>query len=410
MPLPDNERSRSLWGDGILRADLRRVRDGLKPVLDAIADAALAAELDRAPPFQAIAELKRAGFTALRIPAKSGGAEITLAELFEFVMDLAAADSNVAQALRAHFGFVEHILSTPEGEYRRRWLERLGRGDIAGAAAAEPPGAARDRFETTLSQRDGTWVINGTKHYTTGSLYADWLTVTATAPDGRTAKCAAARNDPGLEILDDWDGMGQRLTASGTAHFRDVRIQDGEHHFGNTEFPHSQGFFQLYHLATAAGIAQAAARSVADAVSARRRGFSHAAGALPASDPQILELVGRVVAAAHAATAIVRQAARALDAAQRSREDADGPSIKRAELEIYQAQEIVFPLTLEAVTLLFDALGGTATLRRAGFDRFWRNIRTIACHNPRVYRTRIVGDYAVNGTLPPAQWRVGTSG
>lgn len=79
----------------------------------------------------------------------------------------------------------------------------------------------------------------------------------------------------------------------------------------------------------------------------------------------------------------------------------------RAELQVWQAQETVFPMTLEATTLLFDALGGTATLRRAALDRFWRNIRTIACHNPRVFRTRVVGDFAVNNTPPPEQWRVG---
>lgn len=405
----DLDRPRSLWGDAPLSDGLETARSAFAPVLSAIEEASLAAELQRTLPFEPIAELRQVRFPALRVPENYGGFGASLGDLFEFIIALGAADSNVAQALRAHFGFVEHVLSTPDGDYRRRWLDRLGRGDIAGAAAAETPSAARDRFETVLSEKNGQWVINGTKFFTTGSLYADWLTVTATAPDGRTAKCAASRHDAGLEILDDWDGIGQRLTASGTAHFRDVQAQDNEHHYGNTEFPHSQGFFQLYHLATTAGIAQAAARNLSDAVARRRRSFTHAAGELPASDPQILELVGRVSSAAHAATAIVRQAARTLQFAQQSGQDADGLAIKRAELEIYQAQEVVFPLTLDAATLLFDALGGTATLRRAGLDRFWRNIRTIACHNPRVYRTRIVGDYAVNGTLPPAQWRVGAS-
>lgn len=400
-------RSRTLWGDDAQPA-FQVAQERFAPILDSIRQAAVQAETERKLPFEAITLLKNAGFTAIRIPVRFGGLGLSLVDLFEFVIDLAAADSNIAQALRAHFGLVEHLLCVPEGDYATRWFTRLGRGEIAGAAAAEAPHASRDRFETSLTEHDGLWRINGTKFFTTGSLYADWLTVTATTADGRTAKCIASRHDPGLEIVDDWDGIGQRLTASGTAHFTNVKAQDNEYHFGNTEFPYSQAFFQLYHLATAAGIAQAAARSVADAVRQRKRGFTHGNSETPATDPQILEIVGKVSSAAFAATAIVRQAARALQAAYESGEPERGPAVIRAELEVWQAQEIIFPLTLEATTLLFDTLGGTATLRRTALDRFWRNIRTIACHNPRVYRTRVVGDYAVNGTLPPEQWRVGT--
>ena len=377
-----------------------------RPLLQGVAHAALSAELGRVLPFEAIDALKAAGFTAARIPREFGGLGLGLAELFELVIALAAADSNIAQALRAHFGYVEQLLATPDAAHRARWLGRLGQGQIAGAAAAEK-GGARDQFGTTLTRRDGAWLINGTKFYTTGSLYADWLTVTATDPAGETVKCIASRRDPGLEILDDWDGMGQRLTASGTARFVDVRAHDDEVLPGNVAFAYSQAFFQLYHLATAAGIAQAAARAVAEAVRSRRRSFTHANADQPARDPLILELGGMGAAAAHAATAIVREAARMLDAAARSGEGERGPATMRAELGVWQAQETVFPMTLEACSLLFDALGGTATLRTAGLDRFWRNIRTIACHNPRIFRTRVVGDFAVNGTPPPQQWRVG---
>ena len=379
-----------------------------QPILDDIAAEAVLAEIERRLPFDAIARLKASGFTSARVPVAFGGLDLSLADLFELVMQLAAADSNIAQALRAHFGYVEHLRSVADDEYSARWLARLGRGEIAGAAAAEKA-SARDQFAAKLTRRDGTWRIDGTKFYTTGSLYADWLTVTATGEDGATMKCIASRHDPGLRIDDDWDGMGQRLTASGTAHFADVPAADNEVRHGNVDFAYSQGFFQLYHLATAAGIAQAASRALATGVRGRARSFTHGNSDQPSSDPQILELVGRVASVAHAATAIVRQAARALDAASRSGERERGPATMRAELQVWQAQETVFPLTLDAATLLFDALGGTATLRTAGLDRFWRNIRTIACHNPRVFRTRVVGDFAVNGTPPPAQWRVGES-
>lgn len=65
-------------------------------------------------------------------------------------------------------------------------------------------------------------------------------------------------------------------------------------------------------------------------------------------------------------------------------------------------------LVLEGATVLFDALGASATKKSHGLDRHWRNARTISSHNPRIYRERIVGDFAVNGTLPTGQYRAGT--
>jgi hypothetical protein len=47
--------------------------------------------------------------------------------------------------------------------------------------------------------------------------------------------------------------------------------------------------------------------------------------------------------------------------------------------------------------------------RAAGLDRHWRNARTVASHNPWVYKARIVGDWSVNGTAPTPIWHVGTA-
>ena len=35
-----------------------------------------------------------------------------------------------------------------------------------------------------------------------------------------------------------------------------------------------------------------------------------------------------------------------------------------------------------------------------GLDRHWRNARTLASHNPRVYKARILGDWLINGKDP----------
>lgn len=71
---------------------------------------------------------------------------------------------------------------------------------------------------------------------------------------------------------------------------------------------------------------------------------------------------------------------------------------------------MITQLIIDASAAIFDALGASATLRETGLDGYWRNARTIASHNPRVYNDRIIGDFAVNGRVPPGQWRIGIAG
>ncbi|MGN6127730.1 MAG: hypothetical protein ACTHON_14295, partial [Humibacter sp.] len=42
----------------------------------------------------------------------------------------------------------------------------------------------------------------------------------------------------------------------------------------------------------------------------------------------------------------------------------------------------------------------SAVGRGIALDRHWRNVRTIASHNPAVYRKRAIGDYVLNGRPP----------
>ena len=123
----------------------------------------------------------------------------------------------------------------------------------------------------------------------------------------------------------------------------------------------------------------------------------------------MLQVVGRVRGAAYAAGAIVLRVAEAVQRAAdaRANPEAFAAAVALAELESAQSQSIVIDLVLQAATIAFDALGASAVKRDAGLDRHWRNVRTLASHNPRIYKDRIVGDYAVNGTTPPPQWRVG---
>ncbi|SAK74139.1 acyl-CoA dehydrogenase [Caballeronia temeraria] len=407
-PLPAGVAVGAAWGPGPTE-QYAALAARFRPVFARIRAQSVERELERRLPADEIAWLRDAGFTSLRVPADYGGQGIRLVELFELLIELSEADSNITQALRAHFGFIEHALDSPV-ERRERWLARLATGVIVGAAWSETGEAPRSHFATRLTRDAKGWHLNGTKFYTTGSIFADWIHVGATDADDEALSVTVDRRADGVEVIDDWDGMGQRLTASGTSRFNNVKVDEHEIVAGRAPFPYSEAFYQLVHLATLAGIGRAVASDAAAAIAARKRSYSHAVSTRAADDPQLLQVVGRARAHAWTAGAIVAQAARALERAVASFDRPDALAvIAETEIEIWQAQTVASQLVLDASASVFDALGASATLRTAGLDRYWRNARTIASHNPRIYKDRIVGDFAVNGTLPPGQWRIGVA-
>src|SRR5690606_1107150 len=300
-----------------------------------------------------------------------------------------------------------------KGEQRSKWIKRILDGDLVGNAWSEVAGAKAGSFLTNVSRGEGDQLfLNGTKYYSTGTIYADWILVLATRVDNHIF-AVISRYAKGVDVIDDWNGFGQKLTASGTTRFTDVSIKEEEILTEEFNAQYLAGFFQMMHLATLAGIARAAATDVSKAVAERQRTYTHAAGARPSEDPQVLQVVGKIHSLAYAAGAIVVKTAASLQQAYEVRLSGDVENEEvlndEVESEVSQAQTVVSSLTLEASELLFDALGASATLQTKSFDRYWRNARTLASHNPLIYKERVVGDYAVNQTRPPYVWHVGRS-
>lgn len=184
-----------------------------QPLFDRIADGALERELDRTLPYEQVRWLADAGFTKLQVPAAYGGQDISVSQLVELLIPLATADSNLVQILHAHFGFTPlHVLNPqPISDW---WLTQVGQGNIISNGMVGGGEA-----------NDGTFT--GTKVYTTGALFADEMFVVTGRDDaGMPTFHVVSTAAVGVERIDDWDGIGQRLTASGTTHFNNVGLDD----------------------------------------------------------------------------------------------------------------------------------------------------------------------------------------
>ncbi|SFN21370.1 acyl-CoA dehydrogenase family protein [Variovorax sp. OV329] len=400
------------WG-ALPSARYEELARKFRPTIERIRAGAVERDLEHKLPHEEIRWLRETGFTSLRLPAEFGGFNATIPELFSLLIELGAADTNVVNALRAHLGFGENVLHATDVSWRRRWLDRLANGDLIGSGVSETGDAKVGTFATTLRLTSAGLRLSGRKFYTTGSLYADWINTTANNEAGEPVYITVPRSASGVSVVDDWDGFGQALTASGTAHFIDVAIDPTWINPTGYRFAYAAPFHQMVHIASLAGIGRALADDLATRVRERDRSYSHGNSARVADDPQILQVVGRVRGAAYAAGAVTLHAAAALqraDDAQRDRnagEEERSAATRAAQVEVDQAVSVVTELILKASTELFDALGASATLRTHGLDRYWRNARTISSHNPRVYRERQVGAFAVNGTAPPLAYRIG---
>ena len=375
-----------------------------RPVLDSIAHGAVDRDRNRELPREQIRLLRDAGFTALRVPVEHGGLGATVRQTFAQLTDLAAADPNLTQALRVHFFTVEGFLAGGDAE----GLRRAGEGIIYGNAISEKGIGAVDRFQTHLTPTDdGNYQLNGTKYYSTGTLYADVISVAADL-DGRRVTVLVDADAPGVHQFDDWDGFGQRLTGSGTTVFTGVTVDAEavtEGGYGDAGHVIDTAYLQLFHLSALAGIARRAADDARDRVGARDRTFSHAPADLPREDPLVQAVLGRVYSAASVARASALAVADAVAASFDS--PGDTALIDAAELASSEAQVVLVPLVLDAVSEAFETGGASVASEKLDLDRHWRNARTLGVHNPVIYKQQAVGRYHLTGEGLAFAWSAG---
>jgi alkylation response protein AidB-like acyl-CoA dehydrogenase len=290
-------------------------------------------------------------------------------------------------------------------------VQRVAEGDLLGAAATEagaPAGSTDYPYSTVITRTPDGLRLNGTKHYTTGNLYSDWLVVGATDVDGQKVRLIIPADRPGVLRPNDWDGFGQRFTGSGTNSFDDV-VVNPEDYFSKgplpgESLPYPATWFHIQLNAMIAGVLRRVARDAVQVVRDKQRTFYHAPTDVPTEDPIIQYSVGLLASQAFAAEALTLAAAAALAEAY----DAHGTP-EEAELSLKasllnaKAKVVIDELANRATSELFDVGGGSLVRRSAHLDRHWRNIRSIAAHNPKTLKAVAVGRYELNGTPLPNQ-------
>lgn len=377
-------------------------------------DEASARDGARVLPTAQVAALKASGLLALSIPRAHGGPDVSCGVLAEVFRLIAHADPSLAQIPHSHFVFLQVLRLQGTAEQQAFFYELVRAGALLANAQSERGPHPINVDTTTLARRpEGDFVLSGRKFYSTGALFADWVTVRASLTDGavpptaQTPKAVAfvPRDAARLAVVDDWDGMGQRTTASGTVTLDDVVVPE-EHVVPFSPIftvPTTYGArAQLLHSAIDVGIATGA---LAAGVRAAERARPHFEAGVPtaAEDPTLATVAGELTVTVRGAQALLTEAARAVDEASACPTD---ESTAAASVAVAVAKVAAARASLDASTVLFE-LGGTRSASASeNLSRYWRDARTHTLHDPTRWKLQHIGRYTLSGTPPPRHGQV----
>ncbi|MBT8767646.1 SfnB family sulfur acquisition oxidoreductase [Metapseudomonas boanensis] len=356
---------------------------------------------ERQLPWRELELFTRLGLGGIRIPRQYGGAEVshvTLAEVFRIIC---AADPALGQIPQNQFGLLS-VIENVGSEVQKR---KVFAGILAGRrlANAGPERNSRNTLEITarITRSDAGLSVSGEKFYSTGALFAHWVAVKAIDDDGVGVLGLVARGVPGLRIVDDWSGFGQRTTASGTVQLDQAPVADDLvfHNSLLSEVPSLQGALsQLIQAAIDAGIAEAALDDAIAFVREHSRPWVEANVERASEELYTIAEVGRLKVELNAANALLERAGQVLD--EVSARPVDAESAARASIAVAEAKVLTTEIALAASEKLFELAGSRATLAEFNLDRHWRNARVHTLHDPVRWKVHAVGNYHLNGAKP----------
>jgi len=182
-----------------------------------------------------------AGLGSINVPVELGGLGANLTTTAAVVEALAVGDPSTALIYVMHIAHLQALIA-PGNVWPAELRDRVIADSLAGPALinvlrVEPElgTPSRGGIPATLARRgrgsDGrpVWRVSGHKIYSTGSQGLAWMMVwgatEAEDPDGqRVGTFLIPGGAPGIEIVETWDHLGMRASASHDVVFHDVEI------------------------------------------------------------------------------------------------------------------------------------------------------------------------------------------
>ncbi|KAA5927390.1 SfnB family sulfur acquisition oxidoreductase [Pantoea sp. Bo_2] len=361
---------------------------------------AIERDQQRLYPRDLLDKFTRLGLGSISIPRRYGGGGLdfqTIAEVFRII---SASDPSLGQIPQNHFGLIQFILGEGNPQQQSTLLQAVVSGKRLGNGGPEKNTRHTRDIQARLVSDGLEHHLTGEKFYSTGALFADILVTTALQEGDQPAMAFIPLPADGVEIIDDWSGMGQRTTASGTVRLDRVAVDPALLiPLPPAEKPTLRGAVsQLIQAAIDAGIAQGALDDALEFVRSSSRPWVDAGVERNADDPYILADIGRISTELSAANALLRRAAKMLDSLDQQALTVENSAA--ASIAVAEAKVLTTDIALRASEKLLEWGGSRATLLQHGLDRHWRNARTHTLHDPVRWKTYAIGNYYLNAIYP----------
>lgn len=391
-------RAKQLQRAAVITSDAAAI-DAARHLAEQAKAGAVERDQQRIYPRELLNQFTQLGLGSISVPRQFGGGGLSFATVAEVFRLIAASDPSLGQIPQNHFGLIQFILGEGNAQQQQRLLSAVAEGQRLGNGGPEKNSKhTRDVQAQLVSGPEGLR-LSGEKFYSTGALFADILVTTA-QQESQPVMAFIPLPAAGVEIIDDWSGIGQRTTASGTVKLQQVAVDPAlTIALPSPDKPTLRGAVsQLIQAAIDAGIAQGALDEALAFIHSSSRPWVDAGVSRNADDPYILADVGRISTELSAANALLVRAARVLDSIDPHALTA--AHCARASIAVAEAKVLTTEIALKASEKLLEWSGSRGTLLQHGLDRHWRNARTHTLHDPVRWKTHAIGNYYLNDVLP----------
>jgi alkylation response protein AidB-like acyl-CoA dehydrogenase len=320
-------------------------------------------------PSEIVPKLAEIGLLGIIFPAEYGGAGLGYIEYVIAIEELSRVDGSIGLTVSAHTSLcTNHIYRFAAEEQRRRYVVPLARGERLGCWSLTEPEAGSDAGGTrsVAARRDGCWVLNGTKTFTTNGHYADVCVAMAVTDRSKGPHGISAfileKGMAGFRPGKTENKLGMRASDTSEVVFNDCRVPPE-----NLIAPEGNGFLQTLQVldggrisigALAVGMAQGAYEAALRHATERKQ-FGRTIGEFQAIQFKLADMATQI----EAARLMVYRAAWLADRKLRCTKEASMAKLFASEVAVRVADEAV------------QILGGYGFIKDYPAEKYYRDVK-----------------------------------
>ncbi|HEV2490997.1 MAG TPA: acyl-CoA dehydrogenase [Candidatus Acidoferrales bacterium] len=327
-------------------------------------------------PQEIIPQMAEMGLLGVIFPEKYGGAGLGYLEYSIVIEELARVDGSVGLIVAAHNSLcTNHIYKFGTEEQKQKYVVPLAQGKKLGCWSLTEPGAGSDAggTRTVATKKDGAWILNGAKTFTTNGHYADVCVGMAVTDSEKKHHGISAfiveKGTAGFRPGKKENKLGMRASDTSEVVFNDCRIpqanllgKEGEGFIGSLQILDGG---RISIAALALGMAQGA-HDAAVKYAKQRKQFGKTIGEFQAIQFKLADMATEI----EAARLLVWKAAWLADRARR-----DGGEVVKFTRESSMAKLFASEVAVRVANEAVQIFGGYGFVKDYPAEKYYRDVK-----------------------------------